>query len=175
MYFWNKTLHVSDSPSVHDQEFFTVQTAVVYVMQVCWQLACRIMTETVRSWSCSQAVSKPVWYIALLCVHWKTPDDGQRNCQKHVEFYSKNKFEKLVHIVGFIIRIREGCHELLSLRFIPTLCIYCGRERGPSVTEYAFFQTSASWTGQLDGFIPSGTSTVEFHTWSTEFSTHSYQ
>jgi len=35
----------------------------------------------------------------------KTPDDGQRNCPKHVEFYSKNKFEKLVHIVGFIIRI----------------------------------------------------------------------
>ena len=26
-------------------------------------------------------------------------------CLKHVEFYSKNKFEKLVHVVGFIIRI----------------------------------------------------------------------
>jgi len=38
-------------------------------------------------------------------VQWKTPDDGQRNCPKHVEYYSKNKFEKLVHIVGFIIRI----------------------------------------------------------------------
>ena len=35
----------------------------------------------------------------------KTPDDGQRNCPKHLEFYSKNKFEKLVHLVGFIIRI----------------------------------------------------------------------
>jgi hypothetical protein len=32
----------------------------------------------------------------------KTPDDGQRNCPKLVEFYSKNKFEKLVHLVGFI-------------------------------------------------------------------------
>ena len=30
----------------------------------------------------------------LLCVQRKTPDDGQRNCPKHVEFYSKNKFEK---------------------------------------------------------------------------------
>ena len=28
-----------------------------------------------------------------------------KNCPKHVEFYSKNKFEKLVHLVGFIIRI----------------------------------------------------------------------
>jgi len=34
----------------------------------------------------------------------KTPDNGQRNCPKHVEFYSKNKFEKLVHLIGFIIR-----------------------------------------------------------------------
>jgi len=34
----------------------------------------------------------------------KTPDDGQRNCPKHVEFYSKNKFEKLVQLVGFIVR-----------------------------------------------------------------------
>jgi hypothetical protein len=35
----------------------------------------------------------------------ETPDDGQRTCPRHVEFYSKNKFEKLVHLVGFIIRI----------------------------------------------------------------------
>jgi len=34
--------------------------------------------------------------IPLLCVQWKTPDDGQRNCPKRVEFYSKNKFQKLV-------------------------------------------------------------------------------
>ena len=52
-----------------------------------------------------QAVSKHVWHIPLLCLQWKTPDDGQRNCPKHVEFYSKNKFEKLVHLFGFIIRI----------------------------------------------------------------------
>ena len=52
-----------------------------------------------------RAVSKPVWHIPLLCVQRKTPNDGQRNCPKHVEFYSKNKFEKLVHIVDFIIRI----------------------------------------------------------------------
>jgi hypothetical protein len=40
--------------------------------------------------------------IAVFTV--KTFDDGQRNCPKHVEFYSKNKFEKLGHLVGFIIR-----------------------------------------------------------------------
>ena len=40
-----------------------------------------------------------------LCVQWKTPDYGQRNCPKHVEFYSKNKFDKLVHLDDFIIGI----------------------------------------------------------------------
>jgi len=64
----------------------------------------------VPSWSCSQAVSKPVWHIPLLCVQWWTAD-GQRNCPKHVEFYSTNKFEKLVHLVGFIIRSYHGARS----------------------------------------------------------------
>jgi len=64
---------------------------------------CTLYTA-VPSWSCSQTVSKPVWHITLLCVQWKTPDDGHRNCPKHVEFNSKNKFEKLLHLVGFIMR-----------------------------------------------------------------------
>ena len=67
-----KTLHVSDSSSVHHQEFFIVHTINLYV---------------------------------LLCVQWRTPDDGQRNCPKHVEFYFKNKFQKLVHLVGFARRM----------------------------------------------------------------------
>ena len=53
--FCNKTLYVSDSSSVHHQEFFTLHTEMVYVIQ----------------------------------------------------FYSKNKFQKLVHLVGFIIRIYQ--------------------------------------------------------------------
>jgi hypothetical protein len=39
----------------------------------------------------------------LLSVQWITPDDGQRNCPKHVEFHSQNKFEKLVQLVGFTV------------------------------------------------------------------------
>ena len=42
---------------------------------------------------------------SLLFLQYQTPDEGQRNCPKHVEFYSKNKFEKLGHLVGFIERI----------------------------------------------------------------------
>ena len=103
IYFWNKTLHTSDSSSVHHQVFFTVHTAMVYVIQVCWQFNSEQDQDgtAVPSWSCSQAV----WHIPLLCVQWKIPDDGQTNCPKYVEFYSEKKFEKLVHVVGFVIRI----------------------------------------------------------------------
>ena len=59
--------------------------------------------NSLPSSSCLRAVSKPVWHIPLQCVQWKT-NDGQRNCPKHVEFHSKNNFEKSMHLVGFIIR-----------------------------------------------------------------------
>jgi len=42
-------------------------------------------------------------YTIAVCTV-KNSYDRQRNSSKHVEFHSKNKFEKLVHLVGFIIR-----------------------------------------------------------------------
>ena len=74
---------------------------MVYVISVCWQFVSRSIC------SCSQAVSQPVWHTPLLCVQWKAPDDGQRNCPKHVESPSKTKFEKLLHLVGFILRTKQ--------------------------------------------------------------------
>jgi len=58
--------------------------------------------------------------IPLLCGQWKTPDDGQRNCPKHVVFYSKNKFEKLVHLVDFVMRIYHDARS--SKRHIWWIC-----------------------------------------------------
>ena len=57
-YFWNETLHVSDRSSVRHQEFFTVHTAMVHVIQVCRQLAIRIRIGTefhpdIRVYHCS--------------------------------------------------------------------------------------------------------------------------
>ena len=53
----------------------------------------------------ARKLSANLYDICLCCVYsMKTPDDGQRNCPKHAEFYSKNKFEKLAHLVGFVIR-----------------------------------------------------------------------
>jgi len=45
----------------------------------------------------------------------KTPDDGQRNCPKHVEFHSMNKLQKLVHLVGFIIGRNSVYYEDINL------------------------------------------------------------
>jgi hypothetical protein len=54
----------------------------------------------------------------LLSVQCITPDDGQRNCPKHVEFHFQNKFEKLVHLVGFIIRILRKYDGMARTRFM---------------------------------------------------------
>ena len=126
---------------------------MVYVIQVCWQLACKQGCMSYRfcwQFACKQRymsyrfcwrLACKQWYISYrfaesllasngkchtgfadsllascqqnlyeiyhCCVYCtvKSPDDGQWNCPKYVEFYSKNKFEKLVHLVGFIIRI----------------------------------------------------------------------
>ena len=49
--------------------------------------------------------------------------DGLGNYLKHVEVYSKNKFEKLVHLVGFVVRIY---HDLRSpeRRINQYICLY---------------------------------------------------
>ena len=55
--------------------------------------------NSVPSWSCSTV--KNSW--------WRTEELSETcrvSCPKHVQFHSKNKFEKLVHLIGFIIRNR---------------------------------------------------------------------
>jgi hypothetical protein len=77
--FWHETLHVSDSSSVHHQEFIHCK------------LGTGVCHAGVPSWSCSKAVYKTAWYtsISVPNVRWKTPDDGQRKCPKYLEFLDK--------------------------------------------------------------------------------------
>jgi hypothetical protein len=79
IYFCQKNLHVSGCSSVHHQEFYTAHSALVYV-------------------------NKPEWHIPVPNAQRKTPDDGQRNCPKHVEFFDKNKFGKLVRLLVLLKR-----------------------------------------------------------------------
>jgi hypothetical protein len=100
--FWNEILRVSDSSSVHHQELFTVHSAVVCVIHVCRQLSSssRIrmfirMEHPDRAATLSNVMCHTRLYTAFeqqqaqLSVQWITPDDGQRNCPKHVEFHFK--------------------------------------------------------------------------------------
>ena len=64
--FCHESLHVSDSSSLHHQEFIhCTRSAMVYVVQVCRQLTSgtRMELEAIPSWSCSKAVYKPVRHI----------------------------------------------------------------------------------------------------------------
>ena len=106
-------LRVSDLFSVHHQESSTVYTAI------------GICHTGYADWaSCQHNL-----YV-LLCVQCYDPNDGQKTCPKHVQFYSKNKFEKLVHLVGFIIRIyhdvrsSECQNSILNLLLIILLITY---------------------------------------------------
>ena len=82
------------------------------------------------SWSCPEAVSKPVWHTVAACT-MKTPDDGQRNCPKHAEFPPKNKFEKLVHLVGFNIRNLSRCTVTWTSNLALLLYRYSARRQHP--------------------------------------------
>ena len=101
-----------------------------------------------------------VWHIPLLCAQWKTADDGQRNCPKHVEFYFKNKFEKLVHIFGFIIRIHHDARSperQISVWHIPMLCVQWktpgdGQRNCPKHVEF-YFKNKFEKLVYLVGFI----------------------
>jgi hypothetical protein len=81
------------------RSLFTVHSAVVYVIQLCRQLSSRV-----PSWSCSKAVYKPVWHIPLLSVQlinsWWWTEELSETCRVSCQ----NKFVKLVHLVGFIIK-----------------------------------------------------------------------
>jgi hypothetical protein len=90
------------------------------------QTACE-QDQNGTSWSCSPILillaSCPqtcMTYTIAVCT-MKTPDVGQRNCPKHVEFHSKNKFENLLQLFGFIVRkycrILHGCNESGSYSF----------------------------------------------------------
>jgi hypothetical protein len=111
--FLNENLHVSDSSSVHHQELFTVHLAMVYVIQVCRQLSSRIILILVLE-SCLQPCM--TYTIAECTVNncWWCTEELSETCR--VSF--QNKFEKLVHLVGFIIRKLEPTFEALPSYYI---------------------------------------------------------
>jgi hypothetical protein len=60
--------------------------------------------RAVPSWSCSKAVYKPVWHIPLLSVQWINSWWLTDELCETFRVSWQNKFVKLVHLVGFIIK-----------------------------------------------------------------------
>jgi len=71
--------------------------------------------------ACYKAVSKNCMTYTYFCVYNTRLLMMDKNSPKHVEFYSKNIFAKLVHLFGFIIRTYHDarfseCQMWYSLR-----------------------------------------------------------
>jgi len=118
--FWNETLHVSENSFVH-QEFSTVHTAMVYVIQVCRQLSSRVKMSSILILLeiCLQTWMKYIIAVSTVENFWWWTKELSEICR--VSF--QNKFEKLVHLVGFIIRIfRDARSHEPTIRMI-TYCI----------------------------------------------------
>ena len=78
-----------------------IRSFSLYAQQ--WYMSYRFVDSLRAGSGCSVLnLQTCMTYTIAVCTE-KTPDDGQRNCPKHAEFHSKNKIEKLVHVVGFII------------------------------------------------------------------------
>ena len=83
--FWHETVHVSDSSSVHHQEF----------------IHC-----TLSNVMC--AVCRHVWHIPLLSVQWINSCWWTEELSETCRVSCQNKFVKSVHLVGFIIKKWTG-------------------------------------------------------------------
>jgi hypothetical protein len=135
------------------------------------------LQNAVPSWSCLKAVIKPGWHIPVPNVQWKTPDDGQRNCPKQVEFLDKNKFGKLVRLLVLLKRNLLRCmvtwteksrrKRLLTKyrisrpirrTFFPekcdlnSTCVLCAEGKYYFQTykyPYSYYATSLSWDSEI--------------------------
>jgi hypothetical protein len=102
--FWNKTLHVSGRFIVHHQEYSTVCTAIGVCHTGYAECEIRIEFSSILI-SLADTQHKLYGEYLLLYIQYYTPDDGQYTCPKHVDFYSKNTFEKWCKLLVNIIRI----------------------------------------------------------------------
>jgi len=92
------------------RSLFTLHSAKVYVIRVCRQLSSRSIC------SCSKALYKPVWHIPLLSVKWINSwwwtDELSETCRVSCQ----NKFVKLVHLFGFIIKKAVTMNDHMNVK-----------------------------------------------------------
>jgi hypothetical protein len=117
--FCHETLHLSDSSSVHHQEFIhcTLGTGISHT-----GLGTVFEQDqdgtAVPSWPCSAAVYyEPVWHIPFLSLQWINSWWWTEELSEACRVSWQNKFVKLVHLVGFIRKNDYTCSTSTFRRF----------------------------------------------------------
>jgi len=58
-------------------------------------------------------------------VQWKTPDDVEKNCPKHVEFLDKNNLGKLVRLLVLLKKKFITMHGHMNVKFPMMATPFC--------------------------------------------------
>jgi hypothetical protein len=126
--FCHETLHVSDSSSVHHQEFIYC----ILSNGICHTSFEQDQDGTaVPSSSCSKVVYKPVWHKPLLTVQWINSWWWTEELSGTWRISWQNEFVKLVHVVGFITKKVLGA--ILRNVF---------KQDGPQMVRFQFYRTT---------------------------------
>jgi hypothetical protein len=96
----------------------TTRVYSLYTQQ--WYMSYRFV-DSLRagpSWPWSKAVYKPIWHIPLLSVQWINSwwwtDEQSETCRVSWQ----NRFVKIVHLVGFIIKEFVTIHGHMNVKFV---------------------------------------------------------
>ena len=102
------------------------------------------------------ATSTPVWHVQLLCVQWKIPDDGQRNCPKHGDIYSKIIWEiKASYLLTPWCRVL--LEKLTGLQLVKKFPAFQGTPRFITALT-SVRHLSLSWSSPIQSIYPHPTS-----------------
>jgi len=93
--YWNETLHVSDSFSVHHQEFFTVHTAIRTVLLTACEQEHMLLLA-----SCQQTCMTFTIAVCTVKNSWWWAEKLSETCRVSFQY----KCENLAHLVDFIVR-----------------------------------------------------------------------
>jgi hypothetical protein len=117
--FWHETLNVSDSSSVHHQEFIhcTLSNGICHTgLYTAFEQDQE--GTAVPFLSCSKAVYKSVWHIPLLSLQWINSWWWTDELSETFRVSWQNKFVKLVHLVGFITKEFVTMHGHMNVKSI---------------------------------------------------------
>ena len=109
--FCKKTLHVSQSSSVHHQEFslYTQQKYMSYRFadSLRAESGCSILILLA---CCQQTCMTYTFAVCTVKNSWWWTEELFETCR----VFFQNKFEKIVHVLGFIIRNSSRCTVILT-------------------------------------------------------------